>query len=103
TTIKFSSYQSFKNTTSKLEKKQLNINFLVIARKFHFNMNSSQNTSYQAGQAKGQAQEKASGMMEKASNAAQSTKESLQDTGSQMQAKAQETAEATKDKLGMNK
>ncbi|CAN1337508.1 hypothetical protein LINPERPRIM_LOCUS37631 [Linum perenne] len=42
-------------------------------------MNNSQNTSYEAGQAKGQVQEKASGMMEKAGNVAQSTKESLQE------------------------
>ncbi|CAN0890621.1 hypothetical protein LINGRAHAP2_LOCUS16540 [Linum grandiflorum] len=42
-------------------------------------------------------------MMEKAGNAAQSTKESLQETGSQMQAKAHEATDATKDKLGMNK
>ncbi|CAN1160548.1 hypothetical protein LINPERPRIM_LOCUS37631 [Linum perenne] len=66
-------------------------------------MNNSQNTSYEAGQAKGQVQEKASGMMEKAGNVAQSTKESLQETGSQMQAKASEATQATKDKLGMNK
>ncbi|CAN1174967.1 hypothetical protein LINPERPRIM_LOCUS10253 [Linum perenne] len=66
-------------------------------------MDNSQNASYQAGQAKGQAQEKASGMMEKAGNVAQSTKETIQEAGSQMQAKAQGVAEATKESLGMNK
>ncbi|CAN0910247.1 hypothetical protein LINGRAHAP2_LOCUS26191, partial [Linum grandiflorum] len=76
----------------------LNYNTLHIS-----NMDNSQNASYQAGQAKGQVQEKASGMMDKASNAAQSTKESIQETGSQMQAKAQGAAEATKESLGMNK
>jgi uncharacterized protein YjbJ (UPF0337 family) len=39
---------------------------------------NSQKMSYNAGQAKGQAQEKASNMMDKASNAAQSAKESMQ-------------------------
>ncbi|CAN1255377.1 hypothetical protein LINPERPRIM_LOCUS8962 [Linum perenne] len=43
-------------------------------------MNNSENASYQAGQAKGQVQEKASGMMDKASNTAQSAKESAQDS-----------------------
>ncbi|CAN0899340.1 hypothetical protein LINGRAHAP2_LOCUS20220 [Linum grandiflorum] len=65
-------------------------------------MNNSQNTTYQAGQAKGQAQEKASGMIDKASNVAQSAKESMQETSSQMQARAQGAAETTKEKLGMN-
>ncbi|CAN1255378.1 hypothetical protein LINPERPRIM_LOCUS8963 [Linum perenne] len=68
----------------------------------NFIMDNSQNASYQAGQAKGQVQEKASGMMDKASNAAQSTKESAQEVGSQMQAKASGAADVAKDKLGMN-
>ncbi|CAL5431143.1 unnamed protein product [Camellia sinensis] len=42
-------------------------------------MDSSQNMSNQAGQAKGQAQQKGNQMMDKASNAAQSSKESLQE------------------------
>ncbi|THF95310.1 hypothetical protein TEA_016852 [Camellia sinensis var. sinensis] len=42
-------------------------------------MDSSQNMSYQAGQANGQAQQKGNRMMDKASNAAQSAKESLQE------------------------
>ncbi|CAI0451163.1 unnamed protein product [Linum tenue] len=39
----------------------------------------SQKASFQAGETKGQAQEKASGMMEKAGNIAQSVKDSIQD------------------------
>ncbi|KAL0377662.1 UNVERIFIED_CONTAM: hypothetical protein Sradi_3071700 [Sesamum radiatum] len=66
-------------------------------------MDNSNNMSYQAGPAKGQAQEKGSQMMEKAGNAAQSTKESMQQAGQQMQAKAQGAADAVKDATGMNK
>ncbi|KAL8471895.1 hypothetical protein ACS0TY_028570 [Phlomoides rotata] len=66
-------------------------------------MDKSNNMSYQAGQAKGQAQEKGSQMMEKAGNAAQSAKESMQEAGSQIQAKAQGAADAVKDASGMNK
>ncbi|CAI0451164.1 unnamed protein product [Linum tenue] len=62
----------------------------------------SQKASFQAGETKGQAQ-KASGMMEKAGNIAQSVKDSIQDGGAQLQAQAQGAAEVTKDKLGMNK
>ncbi|KAG2384203.1 uncharacterized protein HKW66_Vig0150340 [Vigna angularis] len=62
----------------------------------------SQNMSYKAGQAKGEAQEKTNTMMDKASNAAQSAQESLQEVGNQMQAKAQEAAEAVKNATGMN-
>ncbi|CAN0916272.1 hypothetical protein LINGRAHAP2_LOCUS29630 [Linum grandiflorum] len=69
-------------------------------------MDSQKSTSFQAGEVKGQTQEKASSMMDKAGNAAQSVKESAQDNvwqaGSQMQTKAHGAAEATKDKLGMN-
>ncbi|KAL5080385.1 hypothetical protein RYX36_008806, partial [Vicia faba] len=39
----------------------------------------SNKASYDAGQAKGQTQEKASNMMDKASNTAQSAKESMQE------------------------
>ncbi|GFQ02764.1 hypothetical protein PHJA_002420300 [Phtheirospermum japonicum] len=41
-------------------------------------MDNSNNMSYQAGQAKGQAQEKGNQLMDKASNVAQSAKESMQ-------------------------
>ncbi|KAJ7974221.1 Stress-induced protein KIN2 [Quillaja saponaria] len=66
-------------------------------------MNQSQNISYQAGQAKGQTQEKASTMMDKAGNAAQSAKESCQEAGQQVMAKAQGAADAAKNAVGMNK
>ncbi|KAL0343745.1 UNVERIFIED_CONTAM: hypothetical protein Sangu_1261900 [Sesamum angustifolium] len=66
-------------------------------------MDNSNNMSYQAGQAKGQTQEKGSQMMEKAGNVAQSTMDSMQQAGQQMQAKAQGAAEAVKDATGMKK
>ncbi|KZV46950.1 hypothetical protein F511_35738 [Dorcoceras hygrometricum] len=59
--------------------------------------------SYQAGQAKGQAQEKGNQMMDKAGNAAQSAKESMQEAGQQMKATAQGVAESVKNATGMNK
>ncbi|KAG5129348.1 hypothetical protein JHK84_035745 [Glycine max] len=70
----------------------------------------SQNMSYNAGQAKGQAQtsifvllqEKAGNMMDKASSAAQSAQNSMQQAGQQMQAKAQGAADAVKNATGMN-
>ncbi|XP_062153499.1 stress-induced protein KIN2-like [Alnus glutinosa] len=64
---------------------------------------NSQNMSYQAGEAKGQTQEKASGMMDKAGNAAQSAKESSQQAGQQMKDKTQGAAESVKNAVGMNK
>ncbi|CAB4305108.1 unnamed protein product [Prunus armeniaca] len=78
---------------------------------------NSQKMSYHAGEAKGQAQidvgcfvldhlgfkEKASGMMDKANNAAQSTKETMQDVGQNVQAKAQGAVDAVKNATGMNK
>ncbi|CAL9014149.1 unnamed protein product [Prunus brigantina] len=72
---------------------------------------NSQKMSYHAGEAKGQAQEKASGMMDKANNAAngearissQSTKETMQDAGQNVQAKAQGAADAVKNATGMSK
>ncbi|MCD9646754.1 hypothetical protein HAX54_036911 [Datura stramonium] len=67
------------------------------------NMNNSENISYQAGQAKGQAQEKSNQMMERASNAAQSAKETMQEAGQQMKATAQGAADAVKNATGMNK
>ncbi|KAJ0042028.1 stress-induced protein KIN2-like isoform X3 [Pistacia vera] len=66
-------------------------------------MDQSQNTGFQAGQAKGQAQEKSSQMMDKANNAAQSAKESCQQAGQQMQDKAQGAADAAKNAVGINK
>ncbi|XP_004232115.1 stress-induced protein KIN2-like [Solanum lycopersicum] len=66
-------------------------------------MDNSQNLSYQAGQAKGQAQEKGNQMMDRAANAAQSAKDSLQEAGQQMQAKAQGAADAVKNATGLNK
>ncbi|MCD9646752.1 hypothetical protein HAX54_036909 [Datura stramonium] len=66
-------------------------------------MDNSQNISYQAGQAKGQAQEKGNQMMERAGNAAQSAKETMQEAGQQMKATAQGAADAVKNATGMNK
>ncbi|KAI9152840.1 hypothetical protein LWI28_001988 [Acer negundo] len=60
-------------------------------------MNQSQNASFQAGQAKGQTQEKTNQMMDKASDAMQSAKESCQEAGQQMKEKAQGAADAVKD------
>lgn len=65
--------------------------------------NNSQKMSYHVGEAKGQAEEKASNLMEKASNAAQSAKETVQETGQQMMVKAQEAGEDIKDATGFNK
>ncbi|XP_004141486.1 late embryogenesis abundant protein 2 [Cucumis sativus] len=64
---------------------------------------SSQKMSYQAGEAKGQVEEKASNLMDNANNAAQSAKETIQEAGQQVMAKAQGAAEAIKDATGMNK
>ncbi|KAI9083397.1 hypothetical protein K1719_034611 [Acacia pycnantha] len=66
-------------------------------------MDSSDKMSFHAGKAHGQAQEKASTMMEKAGNAAQSAKETIQEAGQQVMAKAQGAAEAVKDATGLNK
>ncbi|GLT62019.1 hypothetical protein SLA2020_346870 [Shorea laevis] len=62
----------------------------------------AQNISYEAGQAKGKTEEKASGMMDKASEVAQSAKDSIVDAGGVMMAKAQGAAEAVKNATGMN-
>ncbi|CAH2055293.1 unnamed protein product, partial [Thlaspi arvense] len=64
---------------------------------------NKQNISYQAGQAAGQTKEKASGMMDKAKDAAASAQDSLQQTGQQMKQKAQGAADVVKDKTGLNK
>ncbi|MCD7448742.1 hypothetical protein HAX54_045681 [Datura stramonium] len=66
-------------------------------------MDNSQNLSYQAGQAKGQAQEKGNQMMDRAASAAQSAKETMQEAGQQLQAKAQEATDAVKNATGFNK
>ncbi|KAJ8567173.1 hypothetical protein K7X08_019381 [Anisodus acutangulus] len=65
-------------------------------------MDNSQNVSYQAGQAKGQAQEKGNQIMDRAGNAAQSAKETMQEVGQQVQVKAQGAADAVKNATGMN-
>ncbi|KAK9924786.1 hypothetical protein M0R45_033137 [Rubus argutus] len=66
-------------------------------------MDNSQKASYNAGVAKGQTQEKASTMMDKAGNAAQSAKDTMLNAGQQVQAKAAGAAEAVKNATGMNK
>ncbi|XP_023748602.1 stress-induced protein KIN2 [Lactuca sativa] len=66
-------------------------------------MNNSQSAGFQAGEAKGQAQEKGNQLMDKAGAAAQSAKESVQEAGAQMQMKASDATEAVKDATGMNK
>ncbi|XP_057436240.1 stress-induced protein KIN2-like [Lotus japonicus] len=62
----------------------------------------SQKMSYNAGQAKGQAEEKTSNLMDMASNAAQSAKETVQGAGQQIKASAQGAADAVKNATGMN-
>ncbi|XP_019058928.1 PREDICTED: stress-induced protein KIN2 [Tarenaya hassleriana] len=64
---------------------------------------NSQQMSFQAGQATGQTQEKARGMMDRAKDAAQSARQSMQQAGQQMKEKAQGAADAMKDKTGINK
>ncbi|XP_059451272.1 uncharacterized protein LOC132182083 [Corylus avellana] len=64
---------------------------------------NTQDMSYQAGEAKGQTKEKASGMMDKAGNVTQSAKESSQQAGQQVKDKAQGAAESVKNAVGMNK
>ncbi|KAF7811219.1 stress-induced protein KIN2-like [Senna tora] len=64
---------------------------------------SQNQMSYNAGQAKGQAEEKASSMMDQANDALQSVKESMQQSGEQIMAKAQEATDAMKNATGMNK
>ncbi|XP_047963364.1 stress-induced protein KIN2-like isoform X2 [Salvia hispanica] len=66
-------------------------------------MDNSYSASYHTEVAKGQAQEKGSQLMDKASNAAQSAKESAQNAGQQMQAKAQGAVDAVKDAVNSNK
>ncbi|KFK37708.1 hypothetical protein AALP_AA3G018700 [Arabis alpina] len=66
-------------------------------------MSDKQNLSYQAGQATGQTKEKASGMMDKAKDAAASAQDSMANAGQQIKEKAQGAADVVKDKTGMNK
>ena len=64
---------------------------------------NSQKISYNAGVAKGRTQEKTSGVMDKANNAAQTAKESVLNAGQTVQASAQGAVEAVKNATGMNK
>ncbi|CAK9311141.1 unnamed protein product [Citrullus colocynthis] len=64
---------------------------------------NSQKMSYHIEEAKGQAQEKASNLMDKASDVAQSAKESIQDVGQQLKAKVQDAANAVKNGTDINK
>ncbi|CAB4274653.1 unnamed protein product [Prunus armeniaca] len=64
---------------------------------------NSEKVSYHAGEAKGQAEEKASGLMGMANNAAQSTKETVQAAGQNVQAAAVGAVDAVKNATGMNK
>ncbi|XP_068334480.1 stress-induced protein KIN2-like [Pyrus communis] len=64
---------------------------------------NKQKMSYNAGVAKGQAQEKTSTMMDKAGNVAQSAKESMQSAGQTVQSTAQGAVDAVKNATGMNK
>ncbi|XP_049384513.1 stress-induced protein KIN2-like isoform X1 [Solanum stenotomum] len=66
-------------------------------------MDNSQNISYQAGQAKGQAQEKSNQMMEQSSNAAPKKQCNILQAGQQIKATAQGAADAVKNATGMNK
>ncbi|PNS96295.1 hypothetical protein POPTR_017G108400v4 [Populus trichocarpa] len=64
---------------------------------------NTQKMSFQAGEAKGQVQEKASTLMDRAGNAAQSAKESVQEAGQQVMSTAQGAVEGVKNATGMNK
>ncbi|KAL5582035.1 hypothetical protein UlMin_014477 [Ulmus minor] len=64
---------------------------------------SSEKMSYNAGQAKGQTQEKAHNVMDKVSNSTHNIKDSIQEGGNQMKAKAEGAADSIKNATGMNK
>ncbi|XP_021817730.1 stress-induced protein KIN2-like [Prunus avium] len=64
---------------------------------------NSEKVSFHAGEAKGQTQEKASGVMDMANNAAKSTKETLEAAGQNVQAAAVGAVDAVKNATGMNK
>ncbi|CAN6574552.1 unnamed protein product [Malus baccata var. baccata] len=64
---------------------------------------NTQKMSYNAGVAKGQAQEKTSTMMDKAGSAAQSAMGTMQGAGQTVQAKAVGAVDAVKNATGMNK
>ncbi|RZC58380.1 hypothetical protein C5167_005677 [Papaver somniferum] len=63
----------------------------------------SQSMSYNAGEAKGQAEVKKDQMVDKASGAMQSAKEWCQQAGQQMKEKAQGAADTVKEATGMKK
>ncbi|KAJ0099671.1 uncharacterized protein LOC116137789 [Pistacia vera] len=64
---------------------------------------NTQKMSYNAGVAKGQTQEKSSGMMGKANNAAQSAKKSVLGAGEQVKVQALGAVNAVKKATGMKK
>ncbi|BFG26421.1 hypothetical protein CerSpe_126950 [Prunus speciosa] len=64
---------------------------------------NTEKASFHAGEAKGQTQEKASGLMGMANNAAQSTKETVQAAGQNVQAAAVGAVDAVKNATGLNK
>ncbi|XP_026379279.1 stress-induced protein KIN2-like [Papaver somniferum] len=64
---------------------------------------NSQRMSYNAGEAKGQAEIKKDQMVDKASGDMQSAKESCQQAGQQMKEKAQGAADSVKEATGMKK
>ncbi|KAF9663923.1 hypothetical protein SADUNF_Sadunf17G0102500 [Salix dunnii] len=64
---------------------------------------NTQKMSFQAGEAKGRTEEKASTLVDKAGNAAQSAKQTVQAAGQQAMATAQGAVEGVKKATGMNK
>ncbi|GMN20839.1 hypothetical protein TIFTF001_051072 [Ficus carica] len=66
-------------------------------------MNSSEKMGYHAGEAKGQAKEKTSNVVDSACNKAQSAKDSMQEAGQQMKAKAGGAADDVKNATGIGK
>ncbi len=64
---------------------------------------NTQKLSFQAGEAKGRDEEKASTLVDKAGNAAQYAKESVQGAGQQVMSTAQGAVEGVKNATGMNK
>ncbi|KAI4346774.1 hypothetical protein L6164_007642 [Bauhinia variegata] len=83
----------------------LNQKFLDFTLYIYINskkMDSQNSMAYNAGQAKGETQEKASNLMDRAGNAAESAKESTKEAGQQMKAKAQGAADTVKDAVNKN-
>ncbi|GKV16882.1 hypothetical protein SLEP1_g27452 [Rubroshorea leprosula] len=62
-------------------------------------MSSTENASFQAGQAEGKTEEKASSMIDRAKETTQNVKESCQESGQRMMDKAGGAAQAAKDKI----